>query len=264
MNSVFTSTDFFPSPVSLPGGLTLLLREALRPVPFCLTLVNLADLDEKNDGRPAEEIAALCLSPDELELFGGYSYPKRKKEWLGGRLAVKQALLALAGSTTTKEQLQAISILPSDTGAPSIVSSSGFTNLAPAISISHSGNYAVGMAAAASSCGIDIQLISDKTERVADRFCTKDERRHLQNYLPKLDKMAQLSLLWAAKEALKKSMLTDQPSIFQGMTLQSIRPGNIYTLQLIFPRGSSQPATVFALPLEEYMMAYTVAEGNNA
>jgi phosphopantetheinyl transferase (holo-ACP synthase) len=121
------------------------------------------------------------------------------------------------------------------------------------------------MAASAESCGIDIQLISGKTERVADKFCTEKEVHLMREYGQCFSKLEQLNMLWTAKEALKKSLLSDQPTIFQGVTLTSVTIGdNTVRLQLNFPRGLAQPANVSALRLDDYMLAYTVAEQKNA
>ena len=265
MNDVISPTSYFTSSVKLPGGLTVRLRKSSSNILFCLSLVDLSELDTNKDNDHNDNILATCLSSEEMALYANYAYEKRKREWLGGRLAAKVALLALSGSQFSVENFSTISVLPRENGSPVISSPSTFSGPIPSISISHSGNYAVGMAADAASCGIDIQQISEKTKRVADKFCTSDELVLLSNYAKNISKLEQLNLLCSAKEALKKSLLSDQPSIFQGVTLSSIdTQSDPFSLKLVYPDGLAEPATICALRLEGYMLAYTVAEQNHA
>ena len=264
MNGLPSISDYFHTPMNIPGGVTVLLRERANPEPLCLSLVDLTKLDVQGDYTSTKNVAATCLSQEELKLFKGYTYPKRKREWLGGRLAAKLAFLVFSGLTITTDQLHAISILPRENGSPTISNPDDPKDATPSLSISHSGNYAVALVASATSCGIDIQHISKKTERVADKFCTEDEVQLLQKCAPQLTSSEQLTLLWVTKEALKKSLLKDQPTIFQGVTLLSIKSEKEFTLQLVFPAGLSRPARITALRLEDYMLAYTTTEQSNA
>jgi hypothetical protein len=65
----------------------------------CLTLINLANLDCLLKNKE-QEVTAL-LSSSELQLFAGYSYAKRRLEWLGGRIAAKDALARLLGDASS-------------------------------------------------------------------------------------------------------------------------------------------------------------------
>jgi phosphopantetheinyl transferase len=58
--------------------------------------------------------------------------------------------------------------------------------------------------AASSPCGIDIQVTSDALNRVKERFCSQEEEGLLGRDLKKLQLPDHLTLLWAAKEAVKK------------------------------------------------------------
>lgn len=63
------------------------------------------------------------------------------------------------------------------------------------ISISHAGEYAVIALNSTKKCGIDIEQISSKVERIKEKFLSLDE-------LEKVTSLEELTLFWCAKEAL--------------------------------------------------------------
>lgn len=225
----------------------------------------LVDLAEKTAGQCMEDIAADLLCEEEKTILAGFSYRKRRKEWLGGRLAAKHALMNALHLPCRPGDFAALSILPEPDGSPRPGGSllSGKTGLS--LSISHSDRYALGMASADGRCGIDIQRLSDKTLRVADRFSSEKERDLLRAAYDWQHPREYLTMLWAAKEALKKAMLHDQPVIFQGVVLQRITAdtGSGCTLYLDFP-GAHQPAPVTVLFMDEFALAYTFLSENHA
>ena len=256
--------SYFTSPVDLVAGCRIFSRQEVIPAPFCLSLVNLPELDNEVEQTVSQDIEVPFLSDEEKEIFLEYSYAKRKREWLGGRLAAKHAVLSLSDSQRQAENFPMTSILPNKNGSPGVYSSTLSVKTLPALSISHSHDYAVALATTSVSCGVDIQKISDKTEKVADRFCDIDEETLLAKHAPQLTTQERLTLLWSAKEALKKSLLQDQPTIFQGVSLQSISTEKYFILQLIFPEVLAHPVQVCALRLEDYMLAYTLGEYRDA
>ena len=79
------------------------------------------------------------------------------------------------------------------------------------------------------------------------------------------DRMTQrLTLLWSAKEALKKALLHDQPVIFQGVVLRSLDMDQYFTLHLDFPGDQNCPAVITALKLEDCILAYTAGNSCHA
>ncbi len=228
------------------------------PVVFNITLVNLNDLEKALQDEHSFHYLLSLLSSDENELFSTFTYPKRRREWLGGRLAGKSAVLKLLQIKSTPEMLKTLTILPTENGSPRLSSSIHAPDQLPSLSISHSDRFAVAMASKAESCGIDIQKISKKTERVVDRFCEPGELQLLKDRIPQLKAQERLTLLWSAKEALKKALLYDQPVIFQGVTLKSIDADQYFTLHLQFPGDRNRPAKVTVVMLEDCMLAYTI------
>jgi 4'-phosphopantetheinyl transferase EntD len=258
MKSAVTIPTFFSLPVQHAGPIAIYLHTGTTPVPFTIVLVNLDELEAALQASDRRLQTLSFLSRKESELFRTFKYVKRQKEWLGGRLAAKHAVSNLMGIGSTSEAMQQFSVLPAGSGAPMIVDSSFPDNALPAISISHSDRFGVAMAAQGETCGIDIQKITEKTQRVADRFCTGDERKLLDKNVPFLNTGERLTLLWSAKEAVKKAMLHDQPAIFKGVTLLSLITDQHSTLHLRFPGGGATPAVVTAVMLEDCFLAHTV------
>jgi 4'-phosphopantetheinyl transferase EntD len=161
------------------------------------------------------------LHREEQERLQTLHYEKRHLEWLGGRICAKQASLqylhdnnlpnwgqnsilstrTLESATLCAPQLQ---IMTAASGRPLLDNSVLPGDLSPPhISISHSRRYALAVAAS-TPCGIDIQVTSDALGRVKERFCSQEEEGLLGHELEGLQLPDRLTLLWAAKEAVKK------------------------------------------------------------
>ncbi len=232
------------------------------PSPCCLALIDLAVLAEKLTNWAERQILLGLLSEREKALFATYTYPKRQNEWLGGRLACKYAILSLHGRVTAPaaEGFAAISILPAKTGRPELVHHGGHWP-GPGISISHSSGYAVAMAARTQRCGIDIQKISKKIIQVQSRFAAAGELDCLRRSAQGLGETERLTLLWSAKEALKKALLHDQPAVFHGLSLHSLQQNHFFSLWLNYPGDGAQPAMITVAKLDSFMLALYPGQG---
>ena len=264
MNNIASIESLFTVVTDIQEAGKIYSHSETVPLQFCQTLVKLDDLEEALQNEHTYRYLISLLSLEEKKLFSIFTYPKRRREWLGGRLAAKSAVLQLLQIDSTIKSLPELSILPKENGSPQLSSSLFDEDKLPALSISHSNRFAVAMATKATSCGIDIQKISEKTERVADRFSEPDELLLLQNHTPLLNTQERLTLLWSAKEALKKALLHDQPVIFQGVVLHSMNVNQHYTLHLHFPNDLNRPAEVTAMLLEDCVLAYTTAKACHA
>lgn len=227
-----------------------------RPFEFRLALVDLLRLREELAVRDPREKILTLLSPVEKKTFSSFSYTGRKVEWLGGRIACKAAVLHLEDRETTAAAMAEAVIGTRENGAPQLRKAGPAERQNPALSISHSRKYAAAMVAHALSCGVDIQEVSGKARKVAPRFADPAEIALLEEKVPGLDETQHLTLLWSAKEALKKSLLADQPVIFQGILLSGAGTDDRITLRLRSP-GKKDPARVTAALLDNYILAYT-------
>lgn len=162
------------------------------------------------------------LSAEESALLGGFTFKKRYLEWLGGRITAKHSLEKLLHQERNQRlHLSALSILPDEHGRPLVEG----MNTPPAVSISHSGNYAAALASQNKRCGVDVQKISSKLEKVAERFTSKQEKSLFSDNNPPLENLA---LIWATKEAIKKSLLSDHPETFSATQIKQVEQRSLY------------------------------------
>jgi phosphopantetheinyl transferase len=176
------------------------------------------------------------LAPQELATYQRFIYQKRQVEWLGGRLAAKQAILRLTGTPPSAGAMRAWPVRTDEHGRPFIASRP------PAglgLSISHSHGLALAMTVAKRECGLDIQKISPATIRVREKFCARPEEQIITTLaLPDPDNhpAAGLTLLWAAKEALRKARGGHPLTGFTAMALTAaVQPNDqcwLFTLRV--------------------------------
>lgn len=184
-----------------------------------LVLVNLDQLHQRLESGALEP--ADYLAPEELATYHQFKYQKRQLEWLGGRLAAKQAVLRATEQEITGPAMREWSICADVHGKPFFVKSTG-KNL-PALSISHSHGKALAMTTENRDCGLDLQKISAATIRVKEKFCTPAEEKTVMALtLPDNIEATGLTLLWAAKEALRKARGGHPPTGFTAMQLTEV------------------------------------------
>jgi len=147
---------------------------------------------------------------------------KRKIEWYGGRICAKTALADLVSSENCIDPGEIV-ISNASTGRPFAVlpspTSCGVEK--HDISISHSSGIACA-AAATSFCGIDVQEPKETLLRVYDRFCLKHEEELLLSSLKDPGQIDCLTLLWAAKESIRKACSHAHLPEFLNISLQEV------------------------------------------
>ncbi len=190
----------------------------------CLSILDLTRLGPLMAAEEGLQALTTLLSPDEARLLSAFTYPKRRLEWLGGRLAAKHGLSRLLLTEPAPAcQYRDLSLLPDSSGRPALhdFQPQGPT---PAVSISHSRDYAAALVVASGDCGIDIQHKSAQLANVQERFAAAEELTVLQQID---DLNTRLGLLWTAKEAVKKCLLADQPTFFGRISLTGMtnQPG---------------------------------------
>ena len=192
--------------------------------------IALADLSLLNDLRPKNKLPALLaqkLSTTETQKLAHFTYKKRYTEWLGGRLAAKYCFELFLGKVN-KQPLapNTFSILADEHGRPYLEK----TTYRPlSLSISHSKGYAAAYVSPKQSCGIDIQQITSKMEVVAEKFTNHSEKALFHD--PK-NQLRNLTMIWAAKEAVKKSLLHDQSITFSATNVIEIKKTGSNTWKL--------------------------------
>ncbi|MBW2683350.1 MAG: 4'-phosphopantetheinyl transferase superfamily protein [Deltaproteobacteria bacterium] len=162
------------------------------------------------------------LLNSELLQLEKYKLPKRRSEYLTGRICAKLAASSyLQSSLNTPVAMEQIEIFNAGHGRPYITFHSSPSPTVPDISISHSKGYAVAMAAE-HRCGIDIQKHEKSLIKVKEKYCTAREYTLLSEIIENGDELLRLALLWSAKEAIQKIFSTEKglPS-FSNIRLQT-------------------------------------------
>jgi phosphopantetheinyl transferase len=71
-------------------------------------------------------------------------------------------------------------------------------------SISHCGDYAAAIVSSTHRIGIDIEIPTEKVERIAYKFIHENEKDFMRSYEPSAMNYELLTILWSAKESLFK------------------------------------------------------------
>ena len=168
-------------------------------------LLDLQRLEEEMQKLGKEKVLAHYLSRREQGCLVRFTSDKRKREWLGGRIAAKHVAAGVQAQNGNALPWSGLPIIADENGRPFLAVDKKSTAL-PDISISHSGNLAAAMAISKGYCGIDIQKVTDRVVKVRERFCTLDEVQIVQSFFsaPRTKHSSALTKLWAAKEALRK------------------------------------------------------------
>ncbi|SEN62250.1 Phosphopantetheinyl transferase [bacterium A37T11] len=138
----------------------------------------------KIEESSAELLMQLQLNDSERAYLQRIDKGKRTSHWLGTRVLLRKML-----------HTDGYIDCPSDeNGKPYL------TNFPQKISLTHSFDYAGVMLSDHGDVGIDLELVSDKIERIASRFLKPAEL----NYIQGPHRIRQLYACWCAKEAVYK------------------------------------------------------------
>ncbi len=138
-----------------------------------------------------ELIHRLGLSEDEIEEMNGFSWHQRQLQWL----AVRWLLFKMSGRAERGR------VFKDTTGKPSLTDSE-FN-----ITLSHSHAF-VAAAAAPFPIGVDIQVKSDRMQRIIRKFADERER----SVCKQKDNLNLAHLIWSAKECMFKAFGQEEVS----------------------------------------------------
>lgn len=161
----------------------------------------------QQDGEADLRLALAYLNADERACLATFTHTKRRLEWLGGRVAAKRAATRLrANAAQAPLPYPALRITNQADGRPLLCLPPAQAATTPQLSISHSGELAVALASSQRPCGLDLQRLSPRIITVRERFASEAEVTLLHTALPNLPEVSALTLLWSAKEALRKAL----------------------------------------------------------
>jgi phosphopantetheinyl transferase (holo-ACP synthase) len=170
---------------------------------LAIAAVDLAVLKSGGDSE-IKKLSEFYLNLFEREKFNSFKLSKRKIEWLGGRIAAKEAILSFLPGDTARPAWHNIQISADAAGRPFGKLTDSETVPMPDISITHSGSIAAALAAT-SFCGIDLQKIGTAVAKVKSRFATPMEQHILLEANPDISETISLAMLWSAKESVRKA-----------------------------------------------------------
>jgi phosphopantetheine--protein transferase-like protein len=179
----------------------------------------------------------LQLDSHEKAYFEKISKSKRHLHWLGTRVLLRTML-------RTDEYIDCKVDVH---GKPYLV------NLPYHISFSHSFDYAAVMLSRNAPVGIDIELVKEKVERIAEKFMRPAE----MNFIEEAHKIEHLYVCWCAKEAIYKCYGQKEVSFADNILLQPFGFAKAGTLQARLNKGEVDiNYKVEYLQYEDYMVGY--------
>jgi 4'-phosphopantetheinyl transferase len=180
---------------------------------------------------PADLWPQLAQAADYAPLLPARADGPRQAQWLAGRVLV-QRLLAAAHAP--------LAMLRNDeAGRPFLLGPMS----SPAVSISHSGEWAAALLApAGTAVGIDVEVVRDKAQRIARKFLNEEELSVIDSIILENTSVAPpslelFSLLWSAKETLYK-LAGQRGIIFRENLLLDLPAGH-------WPMPGSLPARLY-------------------
>jgi phosphopantetheinyl transferase len=249
--------------------LTRALASGLPHSRTALALSRLVDPEDCPGGSALQPARAAELNDLEHSALAAFKLPKRRAQWLTGRLCAKQAVIGYCREHLPQLPLPAanrIHIRNSPSGRPYIDCGRADVNSLD-ISISHSGEYAIALVASG-PCGVDIQKDSESLLRVRSHFCLEWESELLQRCLPDLDHGQRLTLLWTAKEAAKKALSLGKMPGFLTLLLTGCRFGQegliFFSLQQkdLDSSPASPQLSILAIRFHDYGISLSLPENS--
>ena len=195
------------------------------------------------------------LTAAEQHRLSAFRFIKRRQEWLAGRVAAKEAACLLLSPPPSPTELE---IAATPAGRPFLTHPR--TGDLPEISISHTRGLAVAAATFAAPCGIDVQAYADNIIRIQQRFCLQGEKEKIMDKASCAEITA-LTLLWAAKEAVRKAYAVDPMAGFLEIRLDGVEQisHNSWRAICSIDRLDIQGQKIFLLQNEAAAAALTLA-----
>lgn len=147
------------------------------------------------------QLEPVWLGPGEQERFAGLVVPKRRRDWLAGRLAAKLALTRLLGHETPRD----LDVLPAESGAP-VVHRLTRPLHDVGVSLVHSHDLAGALAwrGDGAPLGLDLERVEPLADGVLSLALTAPELAYVHRRPGPVRDVRALRL-WTAKEAVLKS-----------------------------------------------------------
>jgi len=246
-----------------PTKLNKTVKSVFSTIPVSPVLLELIPEVDNNISGTSAESPSSFLCKNECKQLHKYTLAKRRSEYLTSRICAKMCVMDYWQShgrdPITMEQIE---ILNSGQGYPFIEIHPAPSFPLPGISLSHSKEYVLAVAAQF-RCGVDIQKHVPTLKKVKTRYCTAQEFSILTHTLKNETDLSKLALIWSAKEAIQKCFGDDIMPFFTEICLQKCEntdtKSNILTFSLLTERNQKWPEflTVVTGTYKGYAIAIT-------
>ncbi len=129
-------------------------------------------------------------------------------------------------------------------------------------SISHCGDYAAAIVSTVNRVGVDIEIISEKAERIKDKFLVTEElvllkKTGIQHSTPGIQN---ISLAWSIKESLFKWYGAGKVDFKQHLRIQHIsQDENQFTAHCLFQKENNIPLLVHGLVFNDNCLTWVLS-----
>lgn len=187
-----------------------------------LPIIPIGEYQRHDEHLEAEQ---RILSNNELEQVHGFTLARRQEEWLTTRVCAKISAMRYHVATRAPFRLSpnTITVSNNESGRPSLAGQLSPELSNADLSLSHGAGYGLALLAD-TRCGVDIEEPREALLRTQDRYCTEEEAELLLQALGEVSLTQQLALLWAAKEAGKKSLSHLRMPGFSELILTGLTP----------------------------------------
>ena len=192
-------------------------------------------------------------------------FPKRRNEWLLGRLTTKD-LLKNCSAEYAAIRSQDIQVTNEESGRPSLEL---LNHISPKIQLSISHRDSIAFCAisfdAHLNIGVDLELVEERFQSFVDDFFTPSEIDFVKNTNGTLHQEI-VTIIWSAKEAILKAsgsglrVDTRQVEIcrIEGTAENEATAQEWHAIKAVYPSSRKDPWNLWWKPFEEYVLTLAV------
>ena len=130
-------------------------------------------------------------------------------------------------------------------------------------SISHCGDYAAAIVSSQKRVGVDVEIFSEKIERVKDKFVNKVEENTISHFAPDNHLNKYLTLMWSCKESIFKWYGSGQVDFKKHMQLQAIHfdeRREVMLSDFLFSKERPKLLKLRSVFLEKFVLSWIYTE----
>ena len=130
-------------------------------------------------------------------------------------------------------------------------------------SISHCGDFAAAIVSSNKRVGVDVEIFSERIDRVKDKFVNKTELKTLDHFSPDNLFNKYLTLLWSCKESIFKWDGNGQLDFRKHMQMQAIhfdKGSEVMISDFLFSKGHAKSLKLRSVFLDKFVLSWITTE----